>query len=107
MAYRAYMCHKSYRPTLFTFHVFKRGTTRRGIKIFFALAVSVESWSTEPIFTKNRAHFVCLRSTMGSAVKVDKGQKISEADFVRFAEKMRPRLFVSETFRPLEATVGK
>ena len=46
-----------------------------------------------------------LRSTMGSAVKVDKGQKISEADLVRFAEEMRPRLFVSETFRPLEATV--
>ena len=37
---------------------------------------------------KNRAHFVCLRSTMGSAVKVDKGQKISEADFVCFAEEM-------------------
>ena len=34
MACRAYMCHKSCRPTLFTFHVFKRGTTRRGIKIF-------------------------------------------------------------------------
>jgi hypothetical protein len=27
---------------------------------------------------------------MGSAVKVDKGQKISEADFVRFVEEMRP-----------------
>ena len=48
-----------------------------------------------------------LRSTMGSAVKVDKGQKISEADLVRFAEEMQTRLFVSETFRPLEATVGK
>ena len=84
------MCHKRYSPTLFTFHVFKRGTTRRGIKIFFALAVSVfvESWSTEPIFTKNRAHFVCLRSTMGFAVKVDKGQKISEADFVHFVEEI-------------------
>ena len=37
----------------------------------------------------------------------DEGQKTSEGDFVRIAEEMRPRLIVSETFRPLEATVGK